>query len=168
MGTTLNPRNPNISKMIRDRWNIIENTEELQKIFPTKPLISFRRLPNLRDMITSNKFSYPSIKTINEISSLPPVCTRLAKCTYCPKLHKISSFMSTHTKPKHGCKNLPPNHRLTCEICNVIYLKHCTKCNKQYIGDTYRPIRNRIYEHIASAKNPERDIIYPSIQTIFH
>ena len=104
MVTTFNPRNPDISKMIRENWNLIDNTEELQKLFPEKPLIGFRRLPNLRDLLTS-KICYPPKISVGNINSLPPVCTRLAKCTNCPKLHKIDHFYSTHTGQKHWCKN---------------------------------------------------------------
>ena len=110
---TYNPRNPNISRIIKHNWNIIENTEELQKIFPDKPLIGYRRLPNLRDILTSNKISWPPKEIKNTITNLPPVCTRLGKCTYCPKLYKISSFNSTHTGKTHKCVNLPEKHRIT-------------------------------------------------------
>ena len=159
--TTYNPRNPNISRIIKDNWNIIENTEELQKIFPDKPLIGYRRLPNLRDILTSNKISWPPQEIKNTITNLPPVCTRLGKCTYCPKLYKISSFNSTHTGKTHKCVNLPVKHRITCEIYNIICLIQCTKCNKQYIGETGRPFRNRIYEHIASVKNTRNALSTP-------
>ena len=71
MVTIFNPRNPNISKIIRDNWNSIENTEELQKIFPTKPLIGFRRLPNLRDMITSKKLIIPPLKPLMKSAPFP-------------------------------------------------------------------------------------------------
>ena len=40
-------KNPNVTKLIRDNWNIIQNTEELNQIFPEKPIMGFRRLPNL-------------------------------------------------------------------------------------------------------------------------
>ena len=127
MVSTFNPRNPNISKIIRDNWNIIDNTEDLQKVFPDKPLIGFRRFPNLRDIVTSNKINYSPTNETKLLSALPPVCTRLAKCTYCPKLFKINNFTSTHTHKTHWCKNLPLKHRITCEIYNIIYLIQCTK-----------------------------------------
>ena len=104
--------------------------------FQKKTLIGFRRLPNLRDMLTSNKINYPPKPLERDSNALPPVCTRLAKCTYCPQLNKIDHFTSTHTKHKYWCNRLPPKHRLTCEIYNVIYLIHSTKCIKQYIGET--------------------------------
>ena len=43
--TIYNPMNPNITKLIKDDSYIIDNTEELQKIF-TKKLIESGRLPN--------------------------------------------------------------------------------------------------------------------------
>ena len=159
--TTYNPRNPNISQIIRNNWNIIENTEDLQQIFPNKPLIGYRRLPNLRDILTSNKISWPPKEIKINNSKLPPVCTRLGKCTYCPRLHKIKEFYSTHTKRIHKCINLPEKHRITCEIYNIIYLIQCTKCHKQYIGETGRPFRARIYEHTASVKNPKKSLSTP-------
>ena len=162
MVTNFNPRNLNINNIIRDNWNIIDNTEELQKIFPDKPLIGFRRLPNLSDLLTSNKITYSPKLPTNTKNTSPPVCTRLGKCTYCPKLHKEYSFISSHThKKEHLYKNLPPKPRLKCELYNVIYLIHCMKCQKQYIGETGRPIKNRIYEHIASVKNNKKTLITP-------
>ena len=43
--TIFNPRSPNISKMIRDNWNSIENTEELQKKnIPNKTFSRFQEI----------------------------------------------------------------------------------------------------------------------------
>ena len=154
MVTTHNPGNPNIRKLLIKNWNILEYSDELKNLFSTHPIIGQRRLPNLRDILTSNKIRYPAQITLPQQvgTELPPVCHRLGKCTYCPLLHKITSFKSTHTGKTHKCRNLPPPHRLTCEIYNIIYLIHCRHCNSQYIGESSRGLRNRIYEHISSAK----------------
>ena len=108
-------------------------------------------------MLTSNTVRYPPAQkqTLNE---LPPVCTRLGRCTYCPMIHKIEHFYSTHTRTKHNTINLPDKHRITCELYNLVYLISCTKCKKQYIGETSRQFRKRIYEHIASVKNSNKII----------
>ena len=55
------PKNPNVTKLIHDNWNIIQNTEELNTIFPDTPIKGFRRLPNLRDELTSAKIRFPPI-----------------------------------------------------------------------------------------------------------
>ena len=64
MVTKYNPKNPNIKKFIHSNWNMIEHCDELKKIFTQKPLIEFRRLPNLRDMLTNNNISYPQNQQI--------------------------------------------------------------------------------------------------------
>ena len=152
MVTRFNPMNSHIRKFILSNWNINQHCEELEKIFTQKPLIGFRKLPNLRDILTSNKITYPPAdKTL--VMDKPKVCTRLGRCTYCPKLSKISNFTSHHTGKYYKCKNLPKTPYLTYEINNIIYLIECTLCGKQYIGETGRPFRNRIYEHTASVKS---------------
>ena len=96
MVTQYNPRNPQIGSLVQRNWNIIQNTEELTQIFSSKPLMGFRRLPNLRDILTSSTISYPPKLTTNAKPSLQiPVCTRLGKCTYCPKIRK-ANFMPSH------------------------------------------------------------------------
>jgi hypothetical protein len=44
---------------------------------------------------------------------------------------------------------------LNCESANSVYLLECNKdyCKSKYIGETDRPIRERIYEHIGYARN---------------
>ena len=157
MVTTYNPANSDIRKFIHKNWNIIENTEELAEIFPEKPLLGFRRLPNLRNLLTSNTVTYPPANK-HSIKLLPPVGTRLGRCTYCPLLKKVSEFKSTHKGKTHKCVNLPEKHRLNCEIYNVVHLITCDRCQRQYTGESGRPVRKWIYEHIASVKNSEKII----------
>ena len=121
--------------------------------------MGFRRLPNLRDILTSSTISYPPKLTTDAKPSLHiPVCTRLGKCTYCPKIRKAEQITSVHTKQVFKCKSLPPKHKVTCELSNVIYIINCNKCGLQYIGETKRPFRNRMYEHQNSVQKfqPEK------------
>ena len=59
MVTRFNPMNRHIKKFIHSNWNNIQHCEELKRIFTQKPLIGFRRLPNLKDILSSNKITYP-------------------------------------------------------------------------------------------------------------
>ena len=107
MVTQFNPRNPQIGAL--DNWNIIQNTEELTQVFKTKPLMGYRRLPNLKDLLTSSIISYPpNPKTDTKQSVHIPVCTRLEKCTYCLKLRKVDQITSFHSKQVFKCKSLTP------------------------------------------------------------
>ena len=159
MVTQYNPRNPQIGSLVQRNWNIIQNTEELTQIFSSKPLMGFRRLPNLRDILTSSTISYPPKPTTDAKPSVhTPVCTRLGKCTYCPRIRKAEQITSFHTKQVFKCKSLPPKHKVTCELSNVIYIINCNQCGLQYIGETKRPFRNRMYEHQNSVQKfqPEK------------
>ena len=93
MVTQFNPKNPQIVSLIKSNWNIIQNTDELIKIFKDKPIIGYRRLPNLRDILTNSSITYPpALKPPGSSSQHVPVCTRLGRCTYCPKLKKTISY----------------------------------------------------------------------------
>ena len=153
MVTQYNPRNPQIGTLVQKNWNIIQNTEELTQIFSSKPLMGFRRLPNLRDILTSSTISYPPNHITDTKPSVHiPVCTRLGRCTYCPKIKKVEQITSFHSKQVFKCKSLPPKHKVTCELSNVIYIINCNKCGLQHIGETKRPFRNRMYEHQTSVQ----------------
>ena len=153
MVTNFSPKNPNVTQLFRDNWNIIQNTEELHTIFPDPPIMGFRRLPNLRDKLTSARISFPPIDKPLKPRAFTPVSTRLGKCTYCPKIKKLDSINSFSTKRNFQCKNLPPKNQITCELSNLIYLINCSKCGLQYIGETKRPLRQRMYEHFTSVQN---------------
>ena len=64
-------------------------------------------------------------------------------------MDQITNF---HSKQVFKCKSLPPKHKVTCELSNVIYIINCNKCGRQYVGETKRPIRNRMYEHYNSVQ----------------
>ena len=113
--------------------------------------MGYRRLPNLKDLLTSSTISYPPNPKPDTIKSVHiPVCTGLGKCTYCPKLRKVDQITSFHSKQVFKCKSLPPKHKVTFELSNVIYIINYNKCGLQYVGETKRPIRNRMYEHYNS------------------
>ena len=61
-------------------------------------------------------------------------------------------------------KELPTNVlcRTSCLTPNVIYCITCLKCQNQYIGETKRKICKRIYEHLRTINNFEKDNIVPT------
>ena len=44
-------------------------------------------------------------------------------------------------------------HQTNCKSKNVVYLITCTKCNKQYIGETGQPLHKRINGHRSDWKH---------------
>ena len=148
--TQFNPSNPDIRKLVLQNWNIIEHTEELNQVFKEKPIVGYKRLPNLRQQLTSSTIRYPPSAQTQKAPMRPVVCTRLGRCKYCPKLKKIGEFTSFHSGKIFKCQNLPPRAQISCELSNIIYMISCTLCGLQYIGETKRPFRQRMYEHLRS------------------
>ena len=70
---------PKLVLWFKDNWNIIQNTEELTQIFKTKPLIGYRRLPNLKDILTSS-----SISLSRTHQYLNPLHQQPNSCQYAP------------------------------------------------------------------------------------
>ena len=102
-----------------------------------------------------------------------PVCTQLGKCTYCPKIKKLDSITSFYTKKQFNSKSLPPRCKITCELSDLIYIINCSECGLQYIGETKRPLRQRMYEHCRrhfsspnhSSKNMEFSVLHRMRET---
>ena len=149
MVTNYNPANPNIKQIIHRNWNIISNSPDCGTLFKDKPVVGFRRLPNLRDMLTNASMKYPPM-ALEKQEPKPIIRTRLAKCTYCRLITKMIEVKCNFTHNIHQTRDLPKH--ITCELSNVIYLISCKKCHKQYVGETSRAFRKRMYEHKASVQ----------------
>ena len=57
-----------------------------------------------------------------------------------------SSFLDTTFNVRIGC-------RISCRTPNVVYVITYQKCYAHYVGETKRPVRERMYEHLRSIEN---------------
>ena len=146
-----NPDNPNLGSIVRKYWPILRTSKTLGKLFSSDPLCAFKRPNNLKDLLISAKVEYPpppptddpdKVKYVLKHTTCPTIV-----CKYCRILKKgakvYSSFLERSLKVRTGC-------RLSCHTTNVIYIITCLKCSFQYVGETKRELRRRMYEHIRS------------------
>jgi len=91
--------------------------------------------------ITSNKIK-PSYNR-------KPGSTRCpnTKCKACTYIVESTVFTSTHNN-----RTFRLHSRFTCASTNIIYLVTCSECNKQYVGETGRSLRDRITDHVSCIK----------------
>ena len=75
------------------------------------------------------------------------------KCTVCPFLEASKTFKSTHTGTKYNITGM-----FSCNTNGVVYMLTCSYCNKQYVGETGRKLKERIKEHITNRNNNEKTI----------
>ena len=121
-------------------------------MFPKPPITGYRRLPNLRDLMTNAVIDFPTQQQ-EDRSIIAKISTRLGKCTYYPLLKKLTTVSCSYTEKQYKCINLP--RKITCELSTIIYLITCSKCNMYCVGETSREFRKRSYEHRNSVLNPK-------------
>ena len=132
----------------------------MKEIFPAKPVVAFRRSPTLKDML---------VKSVLKSNSPAPVkpfgffhCHR-RNCSTCAHSVEAATFYAHHTKTTHSIQGY-----ITCNTSNVIYIITCSKCHKQYVGETGRKLKNRISEHLRSINNDLDTVVGKHFNTLNH
>jgi hypothetical protein len=88
MVTKFNPNNPDIMKIIKRHWNIIQFSDDCHDHFTHNPMLGLRKQPNLSNLLCRAIVRYPPTKNIEQKTYFPRFCHRLGQCKYCPKISK--------------------------------------------------------------------------------
>ena len=64
-------------------------------------------------------------------------------CLVCPCIDHTGFI-----KSNANGKTFPCLSNVSCRMQNLVYLIECRECGKQYVGQTSRPLRERILEHV--------------------
>ena len=139
LALTFNPKLPSVSKIIKKHWITMTQDPLMKKVFPKPPMLAFKQPPNLRRMLCRAK-----LPTVNQARrKLKGVKPCNEPCNLCPYINTSKNIISSQTKEKFEIKDL-----FTCNSKGVIYLTTCTLCNKQYVGQTGRKLKERMKEHL--------------------
>jgi len=146
--TTYNPAFNKINHIIRKNMHIINNDDKLSKVFPSPPIIAFRRPRNLRDLVVNAKISPAS-------GDSETGCTKCTakKCSVCPFMAVARKFTSSCTG-----ESFPITSHIHCKSPWVIYLITCKKCNMQYVGKTTTLLYTRFTNTKSDIKNRKKKI----------
>lgn len=88
--------------------------------------------------------SHPSKRSVK-----PPgnsLCTNI-RCKACTHIIPARSFCSSHNN-----KTFTVRGHVNCKTSNIVYLVICRKCKQQYIGETSRPLSDRINDHLSAIR----------------
>ncbi|RUS75354.1 hypothetical protein EGW08_016876 [Elysia chlorotica] len=129
---------------LRRYFPLLHSSDRCRKAIPHLPMPSYRRPRNLRDTLV-----HSTVPTNNTHTGSSPC--NVTRCMTCPYITSTSTFQSSTNGKTHNI-----THNLSCKSHNVIYLIACTKCNKQYVGQTSQTLRNRFTNH-RFAINNDRD-----------
>ncbi|XP_069486826.1 uncharacterized protein [Ambystoma mexicanum] len=128
-----------ITKSIKKHWNILHNDQTLLELFPTPPMMCFKRGKNIRDKLVKAE-RVPKEKQLflatKKLGTFPCL-----GCIHCN--NTIKGNVVTH--PRNGQK-IKLRDYSTCLTSGVIYMLKCP-CGKVYVGQTKRPVKSRLSEH---------------------
>ena len=114
--------------------------QEHQKLFHKVPIIGFRRVKSLKDILVRTK-----VAPVQKNEGFCGPCKK-SRSEICAHIVSTDSFKSTTAQRTYFIR--PPD--LKCSSENVVYLFTCKTCSKQYTGSTedFRPrFNNYRYAH---------------------
>ena len=137
-----NPIFPDIQKVIKNHFHLLQSSPEVKEIFPSKSIFpAYRRTKNLKELLAPSKFQATSCRNPREENGGCSKCNK--KCDLCKNyLIQASRFRSSATGRYYSIQQ-----KLSCSSQNVIYLATCAKCNLQYVGSTLTEFKVRFRNH---------------------
>ena len=151
--TTYNKSLPNINDIIEKNWNLLGINGEIANKFSKKPLIAYRRNPNLQQLIGGHKIE--NDKVVKRKVNFEGLCSpcrskRGNKC--CKQMKTTSTFRNRHSNKEYKIF-----HRVNCKDKNVIYLLECIKCDdKGYVGKSEMETNLRMNGHRSDARRTDK------------
>ena len=119
--------------------------------------MSFRRPPNIKDVVGGNTISNNRVlkksSNVKQILSCQPCNIKRSLC--CGYVNHTDSFTSTVTK------NYYIFHNVNCKSANVIYLLTCALCQSQYVGKSSTPFNIRLNNYRSRINNPNTNNLLP-------
>ena len=140
-----NPAIRSMSSIIHKHFSILSSSQHCANIFKCTPLVAFRRINNLSDILVRSKLRS------DRQTMLPPGSFRCGK--NCMTCNYITDGRTNFTFSAAG-ETRPITNHIDCSSKNLIYMVHCRRCDKQYIGETKRRLKDRFNEHRRPVDRP--------------
>lgn len=118
------PDLPPLGHIINKHWSMLEHKDRTKKIFKNRPIVSYKRPHNLRDMLVKATFNYEENLWNNNIG-----CSPCQRCSWCKNVETTTIFKSRATGQEFQIY-----HPVNCKSEWIIYLAECKKCKVQYCG----------------------------------
>ena len=136
---TYHPSLSNIGGILRELHPFLHYSERCKQAIKDVPMMAFRRLKSLQDYLVCAKLR-PLVQNPGGNQGTHK-CTS-NRCYVCNYLAVGDSFSSHVTGTSYTV-----NHRLDCNLRNVVYLINCKVCGLQYVGSTTTKFRLRFNNH---------------------
>ena len=145
MALTFSRHLPNIRDILRKKRYILHRSEKMRAVFPSDPMVAYRRGRNLKDMLVHSK-------TRGIISNRG---TKERGRESCGKECVICRRMVTEDETIEGAQGRMTTYDKTigCKSVNVIYGIWCGVCKRVcYVGETGGCLYTRVQNHLSSIR----------------
>lgn len=164
-------RSSNIRKTLLEYWQtLLSNDSELEAVFTgSLPQIVYKKHKTLSTYLTSaehpprwqqllDKQDKQNINTLVELiqdnkTQAVTKCNH-PRCKCCTHITDFSHLPIFQKFPPISTTNI-----FTCNSQNIIYVIHCSKCHLNYVGETRRPLRERLNNHRSTIVNNKKTAI---------
>ena len=140
---TNNSANPQILDLVRSATHMLAPSSRMSEVMSGKKIVAARRQPpNLKSHLFRPRFEMSpsitkgSVVACKNVPNRKP--TRGQPCRCCDSLNECSSFRFYGSN-----EDFEIRHHFTCDTMNLLYALTCSGCNKNYIGQTERTVRDR-------------------------
>ena len=142
---------PPVEKWMEEEFHLLQISDKNRKVFPRKPSVVFRQPPNLRLLLVKSRFKELPFQGQNQPSPEKGChkCDR-NRCVTCSVIKITASFTSRNSGRTYSIR-----YNLDCRSSWIIYLIQCKvpNCGKQYVGRSWRQMRQRHYGHPSQFRN---------------
>ena len=120
---TFNPALPSVSHILQKHWRVMTTDPYLKKVFPSPPMVAFRRTHNLKRKLVKSKVPLPPPKRKKREVPGMKKCNG-PNCEACP-------FIKTgrEVKSPFNSTSVKVNSTLDCTSTNLVYGIFCNKEN---------------------------------------
>lgn len=125
-----------VQKVLQKHWHITADTD-LEEVIPKYPSVTYRRGPNLRDMLVYSNSQTPISKdswlTLQTLGSYP--CGSCSFCNYLPRIKEFSNPIDVRV---YKLKQF-----INCKSKSIVYVASCN-CPKLYVGKNFVGVYHNI------------------------
>ena len=146
--------NKSVKKIINDNWHLLGTSDTTRSLHETRVVHGSRRNKTLRDHLVSSSIPLEGLTGKHKFGLQGKHSHECPTndCVYCDSLDTTGKIISHSTSKTHWTKT-----NVTCRSHNIVYCLQCTTCGKQYVGQTKRTFRERLYEHFRNIRNANND-----------
>jgi hypothetical protein len=147
---TFTPNDQGLKHIVKHNWSILGRTHTTTHLHNHRLIFGHRRNKNLRDILVRARL--PQMSPTKRDKTRPLHICSTYNCRYCPKIDHTGTIISTSTGKEYNTRKI-----VSCKSNNLIYCITCSKCKKQYVGQTKNRLQDRFVAHFYNIEHKKKN-----------